>query len=398
MARPTRRAAGRRAAALAAVALSVALGAITVAPRSAHAAWPTFDALVHAAIQAMQNVLQNAVNRVESAVTGGLTNLESSLNSVLERGFSQVSNYQRAQVGAQQQIADAANLAQARVQRDFRNAAIADEHTPSPNACASLDGGVAAQAASVQGYAVARAVARVHDARGAAGPGMPSHNGVAQGVASMAQLHLAHYCNAMDAAAGLCASPSANPDGDQQASSLWSGGTYADQAAVNAAKDHATLLVQPVAPAAIRGDMLASAVGQEAALRRRAYNARMSQAFHYVDRVLGTQVPAVPLSPEQQRWLGAQGLPAQAEGSWLQVLQIESERRAGDVAWNANLEASPPATVAREIARQQALTNFLLFHILKDGMQRGTIAAAGLAEVVDRNHDPAVRMPSPDLQ
>lgn len=381
------------------------LGAVLVNAPAAHAEWPTFDAITHFLITQLQNAATQAINKVESAVTSigtqitdRITGLDTSLNDVLSRGFSQVSNYQRASVGAQQQIADASNMANARVQRDFRNAQIADEHVAGPNACAALDGGVATVAAGVQGYAVAATIARIHDLRGAAGQGMPSYNGAAQGVASMAQLHLASYCDAIDAAAGLCPAPSQTPNADQQASSLWSGGSYADQAGVTAAKDYATLLVQPVAPAAIRGDALASQAGQEAALRRRAYNARVSLATTYVDRAIGMQTPSVPLSPVQQAWLAAQGLPPQQNGSWLQVAQIEAERRVGDVAWNANLEAAPPASVSREIARQQALTNYLLFQILKDGLQRGAIAAASLAADVERNHEPAVRMPSPDFR
>ena len=158
--------------------------------------------------------------------------------------------------------------------------------------------------------------------RGEAGPGMPSHFGQAQGVASMTQEHLANYCNADDAAANLCVL-SATPDADQQMMSLFGNGTYADQAAVNAAKDYATHLIEPVAPAALRGDQLTSTAGQDAAVHRRSYNARMSLAQSFVDKAIGMQTPSVPLTALQMQYLTDMGLPAQTNGSWLQVLQIE---------------------------------------------------------------------------
>lgn len=356
------------------------------------------DPQLYAVMGAVQGAVTSVINKMSDALVNKIADMANLLGDRLSQGFTQLSNYSKAQVGAEEQVVDASNIAMARFQRDLRNAQIMDEHTPSPNACAALDGGVAAQAAAVQGYAVASTIAAIHDQRGAAGRGMPSYEGTSQGAASMAQLHLRSYCNQMDVDAGLCSAVSATPDAEQRASSLWSAGAYADQAAVNAAKDFATLLIQPVAPAPLRGDMLASHAGEEAAVRRRAYNARMSLATSYVDRGIGMQVPSVPLSPTQQAWLQAQGLPAAETGSWLQVLQIESERRVGDVTWNANLEAAPPAAVVREGVRQQALTNFLLFQVLRDGLQRGAIAAAQLGEQVERHHDGAVRMPNPDFQ
>ena len=140
-------------------------------------------------------------------------------------------------------------------------------------------------------------------------PNMPSHYGQAQGVASISQEHLSYYCDANDAAAGLCDAPAISPDADQQFSSLFGSGTYADQNAVNTAKDYAINLIEPVAPAALRGDQLTSAAGQDAAVRRRSYNARMSLAQSFVDQEIGMQTPSVPLTTLQQQYLTNIGLP-----------------------------------------------------------------------------------------
>ena len=68
-------------------------------------------------------------------------------------------------------------------------------------------------------------------------------------------------------------------------SSLFGAGTYPDQTSVVAAKDYAINLIEPVAPGALRGDQLASVAGQDAAMRRRSYNARMSLAQSFVDQL-----------------------------------------------------------------------------------------------------------------
>jgi hypothetical protein len=382
----------------------LAVGAALFSSRPAAAAWPTTDVIAHFLTQQLQRAMERVITNVENAVTNigtnivdRITNLDTSINDIMSRGFSQVTNYTRAAVGAQQQIADAQNTANAIFLRDQRSAEIRDQHVVNPNLCAALDGGVATAAAGVGGYGVMTSISEIMDLRGTAGPGTPSYNGAAQGAASIAQLHLRNYCNQMDADARLCAARSATADHDQRAISLWSGGTYADQTAIDTAKDFQTLLIQPVAPAAIRGDQLASVEGQEAAVRRRSYNARMSLAHYYVARSIAAQAPSVDVSPEQQRVMTDRGLAPGPQASWLQLLQIESERRIGDVSWNAFLAAAPPTTVQREIAVQQALTNFLLFQLLQDGMQRGAIAATHLAQQVDRDFEPGSRMPAPNI-
>jgi hypothetical protein len=91
------------------------------------------------------------------------------------------------------------------------------------------------------------------------------------------------------------------------------------------------------------------------------------------------------------------GLPAQTQGSWLQVLQIESERRVSDETWAANLQSMPPSSVEREIATELALNNYLQFQIYKTSLERGSLEAAHLA--IDTQHDyvPASTLPTPTV-
>ena len=324
-------------------------------------------------------------------------NTYGTVQQLLQEGFTQNANYAKAQVGAQQQITDASNMAMARFHRDMRNAQIRDEQTVSPNACTALDGGVSTQAAAVQAYDVAWTIGQIHDQRGEAGPGMPSYYGQAQGVASMANEHLSNYCDQNDVAAGLGCTLSMTPDADQQFASLFGSGTYTSQTAVNTAKDYAINLIEPVAPAALRGDQLASTQGQDAAVRRRSFNARMSLAQNYVDQIIGMNSPSVPLTAQQQQYLQDMGLPAQQTGSWFQALQIEAERRISDVNWAATLQGMPPATVNREIAIELALNNYLQFQLFKTALQTGTINATQLAQTAEHDFSPTVQMPTPSI-
>jgi len=320
-----------------------------------------------------------------------------SVTQLLQQGFTQISNYQKAAVGAFEQLFDGSNTSMALFHRDVRNAQIRDEHSTSPMHCTALDGGVSTQAAAVQAFSVGAIMGQIHDLRGEAGPGMPSYYGAAQGYASMNQEHISYYCDANDTAANLCAAATTTPDADQQYASLYGSGSYATQAAVNAAKDYAINLIEPVAPAALRGDQLASTQGQEAAVRRRSFNARMSLAQNIVDQQIGMQSPSVPLTSAQQTYLTNMGLPQQTNGSWLQALQIESERRISDVNWNAQLQTMPPASVEREIAIELALNNYLQYQNFKIGLQHTTISATALAEATERDFNPNVRIPVPSM-
>ena len=107
------------------VALTLGGGLSMAAPPAAHAEWPTFDAITHALLTQTQQVLNNAMNRVYDNITniGNLigdrvTSMGGLLDTKLGDGFTQISNYQRAQISAVGQIADASNTANARLMRD----------------------------------------------------------------------------------------------------------------------------------------------------------------------------------------------------------------------------------------------------------------------------------------
>jgi hypothetical protein len=385
-------------------AIGIVIGAVVFNSLPAFADLPVIDPASILQETGILNVL-NTINGIESDVSkyaneifGALgDNTYGTVQQLLQEGFTQNANYAKAQVGAQQQITDASNMAMARFHRDMRNAQIRDEQTVSPNACTALDGGVSTQAAAVQAYDVAWTIGQIHDQRGEAAPGMPSYYGQAQGVASMANEHLSNYCDQIDVAAGLGCTLSMMPDADQQFASLFGSGTYASQTAVNTAKDYAINLIEPVAPAALRGDQLASTQGQDAAVRRRSFNARMSLAQNYVDQIIGMNSPSVPLTAQQQQYLQDMGLPAQQTGSWFQALQIEAERRISDVNWAATLQGMPPATVNREIAIELALNNYLQFQLFKTALQTGTISATQLALTAEHDFSPTVQMPTPSI-
>ena len=342
----------------------------------------------------VQSTINSTLGSINKAI-GGTTYGDT--NTLLQEGFTQEANYSKASVSAQQQITDASNEAMAQFHLQMRDAQIRDQQTASPTQCLSLDGGVSTAAAAIQGFDVGYQIAATHNLRAQAAPNMPSYYGEAQGVASMEAEHVNYYCDANDSAAGLCGTASATPDADQEFSSLFGSGTYASQQAVNAAKDYATNLIEPVAPAALRGNQLTSLAGQNAALLRRSFNARMSLAQSILDNNIGMQTPSVPLTAAQQQYITNQGLPPQQTGSWLQVLQIEAQRRVSDVNWNAQLQAMPPASVEREVATELALNTYLQFEIYKIELQHTTVSAAQLAQTAERDYAPTAPMPVPSM-
>lgn len=396
----------RRASLYTSTAIGIVLGAVLMNAAPALADLPTIDIgsigwLMQ--IKSVMDTVSGAINDVKkyaNSIFGAIgDNTFGTVQQLLQQGFTQNANYSKATISANRQIADASNSAMAGFHLQVRDAEIRDEHTVSPNACLALDGGVSTVAAGVQGYNVGWTIGQIHNLRGQAQPGMPSYYGQAQGVASMARQHLGRYCDQKDVDAGLCASVSNNPDGDAIYSNFFVSGTYTDQTALDAAKDYATNLIQPVAPAALRGDQLSSVEGQDAAVRRRSYDARMSLAFSVVDEQIGMQAPAIPITGQQRTYLTNMGLTAPTSGSisWFQALQIEAERRVSDVNWAATLHAEPPAAVSREIAQLQALTNFLQFQNLKQALKTNALLAAVLAQTTDRNFNPTSRLPLPSV-
>ena len=154
----------------------VILGGVLFNAIPAYADMPTIDMTVDGAIQAMSSAMTNAISSMEKSLTNAMTDLTNpaSLSSLLTAGFSQNANYAKAQVGAQQQIADANNEVMSEQMLAFRDAKMRDEQTPSPQQCVALDSGQTAEAASLQGWRAMTSIEQITDARGEAGPGTPA--------------------------------------------------------------------------------------------------------------------------------------------------------------------------------------------------------------------------------
>ena len=396
----------RRSSYLAVGAIAIVAGGVLFFAKPAYADLPVIDPASIAKEIEQINILGTINNGLNSLLgsKGPLAtlmgnNAYGTVQQLLQEGFTQEANYSKATVGAMENITDASNEAMAQYDLQLRDAQIRDEQTASPTACTALDNGVSVQAAAVQGYDVGFTLQQIHDVRDESGPGTPSYYGQAQGVASESQEHLTDYCDQNDVAAGLCNNYNiATADADQRFSSLFGSGTYANQTAVTTAKDYAINLIEPVAPAALRGDQLNSIAGQDAAVLRRSYNARMSLAQSVIDDIIGMQAPSVPLTSQQQAYLTELGLPQETTGSWLQVLQINAESRASDINWNAQLQNMPPAAVQREVALELALNNYLQFQIFQIDLKNAAINATNLAQTAQHDFQPAVQMPAPNVQ
>ena len=366
----------------------------TVVP--ARAQWATIDVATGALITMMQNAVTSMISNVGGQITSAVTGMQTSVNDMLRDGFTQNANYAKAAVGAQQGIADANNMVQARLSRDLRNVQIRDEHTANPQFCNAADNSQTPIIASISSHNVARAIQLVADRRGEAVPGTPAYYGQAQAVQAVNRLHMNRYCSEVEAQAGLC-TRSTIPNADQQATNLFGTGTYPGQEGVNAANDFRTNLLQPIVPAALRADQISSLTGQDAWARRRSYNSRMSLAGSVLSYAIAVQTPSVPLTAQQQQQLRAEGLPAQTTGSWLTAVSLEVNRRMSDAGWHASLQAMPPASVQREIAVQMALGNYIAMQTYRLGLYQASLTATQVAQTEERNFNEAVQMPTPSM-
>ncbi len=371
---------------------AVAIGATLLHASPAMAAGsPVIDVLVDGAIEAMNK----AVNKSINALTD-LTN-PSSLSTMLSNGFSQLSNYSKASVGASEQIADANNLVQATQQKRLRDVEIRDEQTASPEFCTTLDSNQSIVAASGQALGMLRSIQSVTDARGEAKPGTPSYYGIAQGVEANTNLHLLRYCSAADQQEGLCTTVSKYPDGDQEAISLFGQDSLAANGGLDTANDYVTSLIQPVAPAALRGDQLTSVSAKAAFLERRRYNARMSLARMVFSRILTSLAPTMTLTPDQQAELQAEGQPALQKASWLQTVSLEVNRRISGVRWAGMLQQMPPASVMREVATELALQNYIALQSYRIAEFNASLSATQLATMTEQGSKGVTPMTSPTI-
>ena len=379
-------------------AAGLVFGGVLFHAGSARADLPVIAPATDSLLALLQTAVTDAISTMQKGITDALTDLTNpaSVSSLLTAGFTQNANYSKAQIGAQQQIADASNTAMARYERDVRNSDIRDEQTANPENCATIDNGQVTEAAALQGWRAATAIEAVTDARGEALPNTPAYYGTGQAMEAAAQLHLQRYCSATDATAGLCTATQ-QADFDQRASSLLGADNLIDTDGVNAANDYGSNLIEPIVPAALRSDQLTSVNGQDAATRRRSYNARMSLARSIINYDIGVQSPGVTLTPAQQQQMTNEGIPVPKSSSWMQVISLEVNRRLADVSWAAGLQSMPPASVEREIATELALSNYLAFQNYRVGMMNATVSAARLAVATEHDFKPTTPMPSPSI-
>ena len=133
----------------ASTAIGIVIGGVLFNATPAQADLPTIDATVLAAVNAVKGVLSDINGYIQDvkdflSATGPIASLLGdntfgTVEQLLQEGFTQTANYQKASVGALEQILDASNSANARFKRDVRNAQIRDEQTPNPTACIALD-------------------------------------------------------------------------------------------------------------------------------------------------------------------------------------------------------------------------------------------------------------------
>jgi hypothetical protein len=282
--------------------------------------------------------------------------------------------------------------------RNIRNAQVRDQHILSPEACIALDSGQSMTAASAQATKVSAAIGNVVDPRGEGTPGTPAWSGEGQAMEAITQLHFARYCNQDESQAGLCTTaPTAQINADQRAGSLFGDGSYSDQTSVNAANDYSTEVIQPIVPAALRGDALTSVAGQDAEARRRGYNAQMSLARDVLDSVIASRASAVTLTTAQQQQMQAEGITPATTGSWFRAVDLEVNRRMSGTDWAASLQYMPEKSVMVEIATELALSNYIAWHNYQLAQRNASVNAATLADNASEQLKPARSMPSPQL-
>jgi len=298
----------------------------------------------------------------------------------LTGGASQISNYLKGQVAANQQITDASNTAMARFQRDVRNAQIRDEHILTPSACEALDNGQSIQVSAGNSWVVTTTLARQTDPRGEAGPGMPAWQGQAQAQAANTDLHKARYCSETEVQEGIC-STTARPNWDQRSGTLAGVLSYGETPEnVSAANDYASTLLQPVPLRALRGDELRSIQGQEQQTWRRRYNAQHSLARSAFNEAVAARTNSVTLTDAQRAQQQAQGLVVTTRGSWMQAIELEVNRYASGRAWATDLQRMPPASVLRETAKLLALNTYVQWQSYRVTERNSLLLAALLAD------------------
>ena len=265
-----------------------------------------------AAISTAQSALSTATNTARDVLNKTLGGIDGDLG----KGFGQLTNYLKGQVGAQEQIADANNMVQAQIAKDVRHAEIQDLHAVNRQDCLNLEGGQAQVVAARQASDVAVALDIAKGARTRAEKGTPSWAGGGQGAQANNNAHFSKYCDDAEADAGLCTLPDATMKGaDQAATSMFTPPAYHGKDAMDRANAYALTLIEPVAPAAQRGSAITSTVGQQELPFRRSYNAALHLAHMIADHVLSQRAETRTLTAAQNAEAQREGLAVTGQGS-----------------------------------------------------------------------------------
>lgn len=365
-----------------------------VAPRPAYAIFGVDTAAIVGAITSLQAAMNSVIAEMQGVLDAALAELDFSAIS----GFSQISNYLKAQVGANEQIADANNMVAARLDRDVINAHIMDEHAVNRQDCLNLEGGQSAVVAARQAGDVALALDVAKDARTRAARNTPSWTGAGQASQANNTLHFSKYCDDAEAEAGLCSLADTTMKGaDQDATSLFTPPVYTDQKAIDRANDYETTLIQPVVPAAMRGNAITTPEGQQAMPGRRSYNAAISLAHEIGNDVLSWHAGTVTLTASQKAEARREGIAQTDTGSLFEATELEVNRRYSGTDWQADLQAMPSEkSVLIQIALLDSQRNWLLWQQLKLQQKTALASAKRLAIEADASLKRFTPLPVPN--
>lgn len=372
--------------------LGVSLVAFS-APKPANAMFGIDVAPIVAAITVLQGVMDSAIAEMQGVLDAALVEINFSAIS----GFSQITNYLKAQVGADEQISDANNMVAAARERDVINAHIMDEHAVNRQDCLNLEGGQSTVVAARKAGDVALALDVTKDNRTQAAKNTPSWTGGAQGAQANNALHFSKYCSDAESEAGLCSLADTTMKGaDQAATSLLAPPVYS-QKDIDRANDYETTLIQPVAPAAMRGSAITSSEGQQALVARRSYNAAISLAHAIGHDVLSWHSGTVTLTASQKSEAQREGITQTDVGSLWEATELEVNRKYSGTDWQADLQAMPSEkSVLIQIAMLDAQRNWLLWQQYKLQQKTALATAKRLAIEADNSLSRYSPLPVPN--
>ena len=241
-----------------------------------------------------------------------------------------------------------------------------------------MDAGQAINVSSRQTHVVAAAVQDFLDRRSEGQPNMDAHEGAGQSSQSVFNDHIHFYCSDLDAENALCGA--ADPrwqSADRRANNLFGDGVTFTNDDAAAAEAYVVNLTQPLVPAPPRGAQ-ARALDKGLEAARGKYDASQSLAHLVLTDILASQTPTVTsLGQDLQAQQVAEGRPATSTASWYEVMDLTIRYRQ-HLPYNAALARMPGSPVSREIARQNNVTNELLWALYRRNDQIAALLAAEL--------------------